>query len=106
MRKLQTADILQINMLMLKTTEDYINFCTTQHEVCVNFAPTADSLSMYTTDIQYNVNALVQFNTDNNVQQLHNSIMLQDTFVREYYIAVLRYIEENALIPTNRYCCV
>jgi hypothetical protein len=101
MRKLQTADILQINMLMLKTTEDYINFCTT-----LNFAPTADSLSIYTNDIQYNVNALVQFNTDNNVQQLHNSIMLQDTFVREYYIAVLRYIEENALIPANRYCCV
>lgn len=106
MRKLQTADILQINMLMLKTTEDYINFSTTQHEVCVNFPVTADNLKYSTLDIQNNINALVQFNTDNNVQQLHDSIMLQDTFVREYYIAVLRYIEENALIPANCYCCV
>ena len=101
MRKVTQAHVLAINTLMLKTTEDYINFSTT-----LNFAPTADSLSMYTNDIQYNINALVQFNTDNNVQQLHNSIMLQDTFVREYYIAVLRYIEENALIPANCYCCV
>lgn len=101
MRKLKPENILQINTLILKTTENYINFGTME-----NCPLTTDSLSMYTTDIQYNINALVQFNTDGDVQQLHNSIMLQDTFVREYYIEVLRYIEKNALIPANCYCCV
>ena len=103
MRKLKPADILQINMLVLKTTEDYISFSTTQYGE--HTPVTADNLKYSTEDIQRNINALVQFNTDNNVQQLHNSIMRQDTFVREYYIEVLRYIEENNLIKSNMFCC-
>jgi hypothetical protein len=103
MRKLKQADILQINMLMLKTTEDYISFSTTQY---VEHTPvTADNLKYSALDVQKNINALVQFNADLNVQQLHNSIMRQDTFVREYYIATLRYIEENNLIAKNAFCC-
>jgi len=104
MRKLSPAHKLQINMLVLKTTQDYIDFSTTQHGV--NFPITVDNLQFHTLDIQYNINALVAFNTDNNVQQLHDSIMQQDTFVREYYIEVLQYIESNNLIPSNAFCCV
>jgi hypothetical protein len=104
MRKLKPADILQINMLMLKTTEDYISFSTTQYGE--HTPVTADNLKFNTEDIQRNINALVQFNTDLNAQQLHDSIMRQDTFVREYYIEVLRYIEENKLIKSNMFCCV
>jgi hypothetical protein len=104
MRKLKQADILQINMLVLKTTEDYINFSTTQWGV--NSPVTADNLKYSTLDVQKNINALVQFNADLNVQQLHDSIMLQDTFVREYYIATLQYIEENNLIKSNMFCCI
>ena len=103
MRKLKPADILQINMLVLKTTEDFITFSTTQYGD--HFPITADKLKYSAQDVQKNINALVQFNTDNNVQQLHDSIMLQDTFVREYYIATLQYIEENNLIAKNAFCC-
>jgi hypothetical protein len=104
MRKLKPADILQINMLMLKTTEDYISFSTTQYGE--HTPVTADNLKYSAEDIQRNINALVQFNIDLNAQQLHDSIMRQDTFVREYYIEVLRYIEENKLIKSNMFCCV
>jgi hypothetical protein len=104
MRKLKPADILQINMLMLKTTEDYISFSTTQYGE--HTPVTADNLKYSAEDIQRNINALVQFNTDLNAQQLHDSIMRQDTFVREYYIDTLRYIEENKLIKSNMFCCV
>jgi hypothetical protein len=104
MRKLKPADILQINMLMLKTTEDYISFSTTQYGE--HTPVTADNLKYSAEDIQRNINALVQFNTDLNAQQLHDSIMRQDTFVREYYIDTLHYIEENKLIKSNMFCCV
>ena len=104
MRKITPKHILQINKLMLKTTEDYINFSTTQWGV--NSPVTADNLKYSTLDVQHNINALVQFNADLNVQQLHDSIMLQDTFVREYYIATLQYIEENNLIKSNMFCCI
>ena len=103
MRKLKPADILQINMLVLKTTEDFITFSTTQYGD--HFPITADNLKYSAMDVQKNINALVQFNADLNVQQLHDSIMLQDTFVREYYIATLQYIEENNLIAKNAFCC-
>jgi hypothetical protein len=96
---LGTAFYKLINQLMLSTTQDYINtFVDEQADI--------SSLSMYATDVQHNTNALVQFNKDLNVQKLHDSIMQQDTLVREYYIEVLRYIENNNLIPANRFCCI
>ena len=104
MRKVTQAHVLKINMLVLKTTEDYINFSTTQWGV--NMPVTADNLKYSTLDVQHNINALIQFNADNNVQNLHDSIMQQDTFVREYYIDTLQYIESNNLIPAHKYCCV
>ena len=96
MRKLTAKHTAQINVLLLKTTGNYINWYCNDEE---------DMQPMYAEDIAYNVNALVQFNTDNNVQALHNAIMQQDTLVREYYIAVLQYIEDNALISANNFCC-
>ena len=99
MQKLTAGHIAEIQRLMLKTTEDYINTFVSDED-------DASSLSMYATDVQHNINALVAFTTDKNVQQLHNSIMLQDTIVREYYIDVLRYIEDNALISANNFCCI
>jgi replicative superfamily II helicase len=104
MHKLTAAHVLKINMLVLKTTEDYINFSTTQWGV--NSPITADNLKYSTLDVQHNINALVAFNMDNNVQKLHDSIMLQDTFVREYYIDTLRYIESNKLISADNFCCI
>ena len=99
MQKLKAHHFTQLQLLMLKTTEGYINTFVTEDD-------DNSSLSMYATDVQHNINALVAFITDKNVQQLHDSIMLQDTIVREYYIEVLRYIESNNLISANRFCCM
>ena len=98
MNKLTPDNIAKINFLMLKTTQEYIDSFVTD----VNDS----NYIMYTMDVQHNINALAQFNSDNNVQNLHENIMRQDTLVREYYIETLRYIENNKLISSNRYCCV
>jgi len=98
MNTITPDSIAKINFLMLKTTQEYIDSFVTD----VN----DDNYIMYTMDVQHNINALAQFNSDNNVQNLHENIMRQDTLVREYYIETLRYIENNKLISSNRYCCV
>ena len=96
---MQKTHIIVINNLMLKTTESYINTFVSEDE-------DVSSISMYADDVAHAVNALVAFNTNNDAQALHDSIMLQDTIVREYYIAVLLYIERNKLINKRNFCCV
>jgi hypothetical protein len=96
---MQAKHVIVINNLMLKTTESYINTFVSEDE-------DASSISMYAEDVANNVNALVAFNTSNDVQALHDSIMQQDTLVREYYIDVLLYIERNKLINKRNFCCV
>ena len=96
---MQAKHIIVINNLMLRTTESYINTFVSEDE-------DASSISMYADDVAYNVNALVAFNASKDVQALHDSIMMQDTLVREYYISVLRYIEINKLISKRNFCCV
>jgi hypothetical protein len=95
MQKLTAKHIAQINVLLLKTTEQYIN----------TFVNDEDISDMYAADVAHNVNALVQFNKDKDVLALHKAIIMQDTLVREFYISVLLYIEDNALISANKYCC-
>jgi hypothetical protein len=95
---MQAKHVIVINNLMLKTTESYINAFVSEDE-------DASSISMYTDDVAHAVNALVAFNASNDAQALHDSIMLQDTIVREYYIAVLQYIESNKLINKRNFCC-
>ena len=98
MRKVTAVHFLQLQRLMLSTTESYINtFADAQSD--------SSALSMYADDVAYNINALVQFNKSKDAQALHNSIMYQDTLVREYYISVLRYIENNNLVNSNMFCC-
>jgi hypothetical protein len=99
MRKVTQAHVLAINTLVLKTTEDYIS-------TFVNDDSNKSNLTMYADDVAHNVNALVAFNASNDAQALHDSIMEQDTLVREYYIDTLRYIESNKLINSNMFCCV
>jgi len=99
MRKVTQAHVLAINTLMLKTTESYINTFVSEDE-------DVSSISMYAEDVAHNINALVNFNATKDTQALHDSIMEQDTLVREYYIDVLRYIESNKLINSNMFCCV
>jgi hypothetical protein len=96
---LANKHIIAINQLMLKTTADYIN-CFAQDESDI------DQFKMYTNDVEYNINSLNAFNSTFNASQLHDNIMRQDTLVREFYINVLLYIENNKLIPAKMFCCV
>jgi len=96
---MQAKHMLKINTLMLKTMESYVN-------TFVNDEDDVSSISMYAEDVAHNVNALVAFNATKDAQALHDSIMLQDTLVREYYISVLLYIERNKLINKRNFCCV
>lgn len=95
---MQAKHVVKINTLMLKTIESYIN-------TFVNDEDDISSLTMYADDVAHNVNALVAFNTSKDAQALHDSIMQQDTLVREYYISVLLYIERNKLINKRNFCC-
>jgi len=94
------AHIKQINKLMYTTTISYIKCFATSRDA------DASSYSMYADDVAYNTNALAQFNKTLNAQELHDAIMQQDTLVREYYIAVLQYIESKRLITADNFCCV
>jgi len=99
MRKINSTHKLAINTLVLKTTEDYIS-------TFVNDDSNKSNLTMYADDVAHNVNALVAFNASKDASALHNSIIMQDTLVREYYISVLLYIERNKLINKRDFCCV
>ena len=100
MRKVTAKHFTSIQRLMLKTTADYINTFVTDEE------EDPRSLQMYTDDVAHNVAALQVFTQTRDAQQLHDSIMYQDTLVREFYIEVLQYIESNNLIPADRFCCL
>jgi hypothetical protein len=98
MPKVTKQHALAINKLMIPliNTVAYID----ENETDIN------TLKMYADDIDHNARALCVFNNNLDAGVLHNNIMRQDTLPREHFIAVLRYIENNKLIPSNMFCCV
>ena len=99
MQKLTAQHKEAIINLMFVETANYIKIYCTNNADGVN-------TNMYCADVQHNINALNVFNKNNDVQKLHDAIMLQDTIVREHYIKVLRYIEKNNLISASAFCCI
>ena len=95
MQKLTITHITNINTLMLNTISTYIN--------TYNIANTYDNLIAQ--DVVHNSYALHKFNNTKDVQQLHTAIIAQDTLVREYFVNVLQYIENNNLIAASKFCC-
>jgi len=95
---LANKHIVAINQLMLNTTAEYIN-CFAKDETDI------DQFKMYTSDVAHNIAALCVFNNTLDAEALHDNIMRQDTLVREFYITVLLYIENNKLIPANMFAC-
>jgi hypothetical protein len=100
MRKVTNVHYLNIIAITSATLQEYTDFCLR----CAKHADsTADSNVMHLADILYMQRALNAFINNNNVAQLQDSIMMQDTFVREYYINTLRYLEDNNLVAQH-YC--
>jgi hypothetical protein len=97
MPKVTKQHALAINKLMLPliNTVAYIN--EDENDLSM--------LKMYADDIAHNIAALQVFNSTLDASVLHDNIMRQDTCPREHFIAVLRYIEDNKLIPANAFCC-
>ena len=63
----------------------------------------ADSDIMHFEDLLYVQTALNNFINNKNVAQLQDDLMTQDTFVREYFVNTLQYLEDELLV-TNYYC--
>ena len=88
MQKVTAKQVNAINVLMLNTIKNYIaNYVTSE---------LADTI--YADDIAYNASALQTFNATLDCNELQDAIMLQDTLVREEFINVLLYLENNNLV--------
>lgn len=99
MAKVTKAHAIAINKLMLPRINSVsMHFNTDEHDLSM--------FKMYVGDIVHNSNALQEFNKTLDAAVLHNSIMYQDTAPREHFYAVLKYIEDNALIPVYKFTCM
>lgn len=98
MTKVSKAHAIAINKLMLPRIIS-VSACFNPDENDLNM------FKMYLGDIVNNSNALREFNKTLDAAVLHNAIMWQDTAPREHFYAVLKYIEDNALIPVYKFTC-
>ena len=96
MRKLSNTHALAIHKLMLPLIS------TLAH---IDDDNDINMYKMYADDIAHNIAALCVFNSTLDASVLHDNIMRQDTLPREHFYTVLKYIEDNALIPANAFCC-
>ena len=96
MRKLSNTHAVAINKLMLPLISTLAHI---DDENDINM------YKMYADDIAHNISALCQFNSTLDAETLHDNIMRQDTCPREHFYTVLRYIEDNKLIPASMFCC-
>lgn len=102
MQKVTQAHATQVVTLLQQVVANYKEFATW----CAQQADTTQAdETMHANDIVYMQAACAAFATNKNASVLHDALMRQDTFVREYCISVLRYLEDAALIPRNMYAC-
>ena len=99
MRQLTSANVLQINKLVLATIASYT-------KTCREIADTVSSAQMYADDVVYNATALQNFNKTLDVLKLHTALIAQDTVVREEFYTTLKYIEINNLIDRRYFACM
>jgi hypothetical protein len=83
MRKLTKQHKCAIITTMLAELQYYSTYCSHQPDITANLAK------------------LNTFNLTNDVQQLHSSVVRQDTYAREKFIKTLRYIEANNLVSAR-----
>jgi hypothetical protein len=96
MQKLTKAHSRNIQLLTLGVLQKYIALYV---QICANEG--LRDVTMLAADVLRIASAVHAFSVGGNVQQLHTAIMLQDTLVREKYISVLRYIEDNNLVAVK-----
>ena len=99
MSKVTTQHQLAINKLMLPL------ICSVAHPDYVCEDADNSYYKMLLSDVIHNAAALDVFNNTLCTSTLHNSILMQDTSPREHFYTVLKYIEDNKLIPARQYAC-
>jgi len=99
MSKVTKAHQLAINKLMLPL------ICTVAHPDYVCEDADNSYYKMLLSDVIHNASALDVFNSSLCASTLHDNIMHQDTLPREHFYTVLKYIENNKLIPARQYTC-
>jgi hypothetical protein len=99
MSKVTKTHQLAINKLMLPL------ICTVAHPDYVCEDADNGYYKMLLSDVIHNAAALDVFNSSLCASTLHNSILMQDTSPREHFYTVLKYIEDNKLIPARQYAC-
>lgn len=98
MAKVSNAHAVAINKLMLPLIATVGEFSDSENDLSM--------FKMYAGDVEHNISALQAFNDTLDAPMLHDRIMRQDTAPREHFYAVLKYIENNGLIPTGKYTCI
>jgi hypothetical protein len=96
MRKLSNTHAVAINELMLPLISTLVH---------IDSDNDFNMYKMYADDIAHNIAALCVFNNTLDAETLHDNILRQDTCPREHFYAVLKYIENNKLIPANMFAC-
>ena len=62
------------------------------------------AIAMYANDIATAAFALNEFIKTKDAVALHERIVRWDTDVREAFVSVLRYIEQEQMVPETEYC--
>jgi len=92
MRKLTKQ---QFNDIVTVLREDIADYVALTKRVFTNKNGAVEALQY--DDIVYVNNVLVDFMLHKDVQKLYEALLHQDTFVREKFLSVMRYCEEEGI---------
>ena len=109
MRKVTNKDVLEVVNIAFTNMQEYTDFClrsanyddyklfgcSTQEEM---YKGKNEDAIMHFEDLQKMQIALQKFTQDKDANELQDAIMMQDTFVREYYVDTLRHLEDERLV--------
>ena len=94
-KKATKADVATIVAIMQDDLARYVQLTKTAY--ADNFADDTYITELHYDDIVYNYNALLQFMQDKDTVQLCNTLIKQDTAVREFFYKTIFYATDNKL---------
>jgi len=94
-KKATKADVATIVAIMQDDLASYAQLTKTAY--ADNIANNTYITEMHYDDIVYNYNALLQFMQDKDTVQLCNTLIKQDTIVREHFYKTVHYATDNYL---------
>jgi hypothetical protein len=95
LKKATKADVATIVAIMQADLARYVQLTKTAY--ADNIADDTYITELHYDDIVYNYNALLQFMQDKDTVQLCNTLIKQDTAVREFFYKTIFYATDNKL---------